>query len=39
MYFDAGNNTAANLELNGKTTRTDGVTDSGTVDIGYHYEP
>ncbi|MBN2563580.1 MAG: right-handed parallel beta-helix repeat-containing protein [Phycisphaerae bacterium] len=34
---DAGSNTAANLGLDALTTRTDQVTDSGTVDMGYHY--
>ncbi len=37
--LDAGSDTAANLGLDTKTTRTDGVTDTGTVDIGYHYDP
>lgn len=36
---DAGSNTAENLGLNDKTTRTDSVTDAGTVDMGYHYQP
>ncbi len=35
----ARSDTAANLGLDTKVTRTDTVTDSGTVDIGYHYEP
>ncbi len=35
---DAGSDTAANLGLDDKTTRTDNVPDSGTVDMGYHYE-
>lgn len=37
--IDAGGDTAANLHLDTRTTRTDGVTDSGTVDLGYHYLP
>lgn len=37
--LDAGSDTAANLGLNTKTTRTDAVTDTGQVDIGYHYDP
>jgi predicted outer membrane repeat protein len=36
---DTGSDTAANLGLDEKTTRTDGVPDTGTVDMGYHYEP
>ncbi len=36
---DAGSDTAANLGLDEKTTRTDGLPDTGTVDMGYHYEP
>ncbi|MBN1885772.1 MAG: hypothetical protein JW876_09665 [Candidatus Krumholzibacteriota bacterium] len=36
---DAGSNTAAALGLDSRTTRTDGVTDTGAVDIGYHYAP
>jgi parallel beta-helix repeat protein len=36
---DTGNDTAANLELDDRTTRTDAVPDSGTVDMGYHYQP
>ena len=36
---DAGSDTAANLGLDDKTTRTDNVPDSGQVDMGYHYEP
>ena len=35
--LDAGSDTAANIGLDTKTTRTDGVPDSGTVDIGYHF--
>jgi len=34
---NAGSDTAANLGLSDKTTRTDNVTDSGVVDMGYHY--
>ena len=34
---DAGDDTAAALGLDTKTTRTDGVPDSGTVDMGFHY--
>jgi hypothetical protein len=37
--IDAGGDTAANLNLDTRTTRSDGVTDSGTVDLGYHYLP
>ena len=36
---NAGSDTAANLGLDTKTTRTDQVPDSGQVDIGYHYDP
>ncbi len=36
--IDAGSDTAENLGLSGRTTRTDGVPDSGTVDMGFHYE-
>ena len=36
---DAGDDTAANRNLNTRTTRIDGVPDAGTVDIGYHYDP
>jgi predicted outer membrane repeat protein len=35
--IDAGNDTAANLGLENRTTRTDNANDSGTVDLGYHY--
>ena len=35
--LDAGSDTAANIGLATKTTRADGVPDSGTVDIGYHF--
>ncbi|MHC4500711.1 MAG: right-handed parallel beta-helix repeat-containing protein, partial [Planctomycetota bacterium] len=34
---DAGSDTAANLELDLFTTRTDQVSDEGVVDMGYHY--
>ncbi|UCD84607.1 MAG: chitobiase/beta-hexosaminidase C-terminal domain-containing protein [Deltaproteobacteria bacterium] len=34
---DAGSDTAVNLRMGNKTTRTDGVPDSGIVDMGYHY--
>jgi len=37
--LNAGSDTAANLELSQKTTRTDDVTDTSTVDVGYHYKP
>lgn len=37
--IDAGSDTAANLGLDSRTTRTDSVTDTGTVDLGYHYLP
>jgi parallel beta-helix repeat protein len=36
---DAGSDTAANLGLDTRTTRTDNVTDTGTVDMGFHYLP
>ena len=35
--IDSGSDTAENLELNNRTTRTDQVPDSGIVDMGYHY--
>jgi len=35
--IDAGSDTAANLGLDTRTTRTDAVTDTGTIDLGYHY--
>ena len=35
---DAGTGTAASWGLDTYTTRTDAVCDSGTVDMGYHYE-
>jgi hypothetical protein len=34
---DAGSDTAANLGLDALTTRRDEMTDTGTVDMGYHY--
>ena len=37
--INAGNDTAANLGLDTKTTRTDGAVDTGTADLGYHYRP
>ena len=36
---DTGSNTAVFHALDKVTTRTDGVPDSGTVDIGWHYLP
>ncbi|MGA2171540.1 MAG: right-handed parallel beta-helix repeat-containing protein [Sedimentisphaerales bacterium] len=36
---DTGSDSASVLDMNGYTTRTDGNTDSGIVDIGYHYLP
>ena len=35
--IDAGSDTAVNLGMDDKTTRTDEVTDTGIVDIGWHY--
>jgi fibronectin-binding autotransporter adhesin len=35
--LDAGTNTANDRGLSGYTTRVDGTTDSGRVDLGYHY--
>ena len=35
--INAGSDTAANLGLNTRTTRTDNITDTSTVDLGYHY--
>jgi len=35
---DAGSDTAANLGVGDRTTRTDGVDDAGQVDMGYHAE-
>ena len=37
--LDAGSDTAVNLGLDALWTRTDGVADSATVDMGYHYGP
>jgi hypothetical protein len=37
--IDAGSDTAANLGLDTRTTRSDDVPDTGTVDLGYHYLP
>ncbi|MFH1138559.1 MAG: InlB B-repeat-containing protein [Pseudomonadota bacterium] len=34
---DAGGDTAANLGLDARTTRTDGVADAGVADLGFHY--
>ena len=34
---DAGSDTASNLDLDERTTRTDQVGDQGAVDTGYHY--
>jgi hypothetical protein len=34
---DAGSDTAAALGVDTRTTRTDGLTDEGTADMGYHY--
>lgn len=36
---DAGSDLASNLNMNGIWTRTDGLVDSGMVDLGYHYGP
>ncbi len=36
---DAGNDTAANLGMDDKTTSTNGDLDTGIVDMGYHYQP
>ncbi|MBN1124670.1 MAG: right-handed parallel beta-helix repeat-containing protein [Sedimentisphaerales bacterium] len=38
VAVDAGSNTAENLNLDDRTTRTDGQPDTGTVDIGYHFK-
>ncbi len=35
--IDAGSDTATNLGLDTKTTRTDTITDTTTVDLGYHH--
>jgi hypothetical protein len=37
LCVDAGSDTAANLEMDISTTRTDHIGDAGTVDMGYHY--
>jgi parallel beta-helix repeat protein len=34
---DTGSDTAENLSMNSITTRTDGVPDTGVVNMGYHY--
>jgi parallel beta-helix repeat protein len=34
---DAGSDSATNLGLDQRTTRSDGMADVGTVDMGYHY--
>ncbi|MEK7561116.1 MAG: right-handed parallel beta-helix repeat-containing protein [Patescibacteria group bacterium] len=34
---DKGSDTAANLGLSNRATRSDGVADNGVVDMGYHY--
>lgn len=36
---DAGDRSAEEAGLEERTTRTDGVPDEGTVDLGYHYAP
>ena len=36
---DAGGVSVTDAGVDGLTTRTDGVPDSGTVDMGYHYQP
>ncbi len=36
---NTGSDTSENLGLDKRTTRIDGVTDAGTVDMGYHYVP
>jgi hypothetical protein len=35
--IDTGSDTAENLNMNSLTTRTDGVPDTGIVNMGYHY--
>ena len=35
--LDAGTDTAVNVGLDTRTTRTDSITDQGQVDMGYHY--
>jgi hypothetical protein len=37
--IDTGMQTSIGAWISGYTTRTDGVTDSGTTDIGFHYSP
>ncbi len=37
LCVDAGSDSASNLGMDDKTTRTDNVLDSGMVDIGFHY--
>ena len=37
--INAGSGTAVSLGLDDKTTRTDGLPDTGMVDMGYHYQP
>lgn len=37
LCVDAGSDTAANLEMDEFTTRTDEIGDGGIVDMGYHY--
>ncbi len=37
LCVDAGSDTASNLGMDDKTTRTDNVLDSGIVDMGFHY--
>ncbi|MBN1592442.1 MAG: right-handed parallel beta-helix repeat-containing protein, partial [Candidatus Coatesbacteria bacterium] len=34
---DAGSDSASNAGMSSRTTRTDGVYDTGQVDVGYHY--
>ena len=37
LCVDAGSDSASNLGMDDKTTRTDNVLDSGIVDMGFHY--
>jgi PKD repeat protein len=37
--IDAGSDLARNLELDIRNTANDGITDRGTVDMGYHFTP
>lgn len=37
LCVDSGSDTASNVGMDNKTTRTDDVPDSGLVDMGYHY--